>query len=375
MANQSPISENDSSVKEDVRLVPDWVLNTQTVYQHVGNDLLILRADGIKIFIKNYFTQHTFPRLVTESGQSIAQESIDFSLALTDIAYLEDSQESGASKLDIALATGENVDEVLTEIFPDSNGNKEASEAFYDSFQAAILNGQPPNSALKSASVTLINNLSIQQQSQTQSNPSDNLLLALANGELSGDSLDLEAMSPEQVAQFSETLADNLASGISIENSLNEATAIVHAEQTAQRTSATPSNSADSLLNTLATGESVTQVLSEYSEGEAPDSIENFQTNLVQALNSESSLDEALIQAQESNAVDALEIALTMNTPQPLMLALASGENISEVIATLAETSINNANSTAGNLSSINKIKIRVNNIFSIMCAFGSICR
>ena len=168
----------------------------------------------------------------------------------------------------------------------------------------------------------------------------------LANALATGENIDtvIEAYSDANGREaFQQALAEALTQGGDLETGLTGAQAAAQTVTAAQNDAATPPEGANALLAVLATGGNIVQVMDAFTGGFTQDGGQAFQDTLAEALAQGGDLETGLAGAQEA----AQTIVVAQNetlTPaggdDSLLVALASGNNIDQAVATLADNPV-----------------------------------
>nr|MBZ4203094.1 VCBS domain-containing protein [Methylovulum sp.] len=228
------------------------------------------------------------------------------------------------TELEIALATGENLDAVLPDT---SNGSVDAAE-FAHALESALSQGTPLAEAFTEAKAAQDANVAVQASLQVPVSSQDQLLSTLSSGQQVNDAL--STLSSDSTAEVSTNLVTSLSEGHSVESAMAQAQDSSQAMVAAQASTSVPVSAENALTNSLSSPAQLETAISAL-----PDNV--AQTPAFQeALASGSNPTEAIAQATvESTALSAAESSVVTES-NSLMSAMASGENVSEKIEALA---------------------------------------
>ena len=289
-----------------------------------------------------------FLQILTDGINSGLSLETAFQAAIAGLAGAETVPEQDVNTdLLTALASGENIESLITENLPETVGDNAGlglSDSLMEELQESLGTGSTIDEALASAGVAIRSQIETQNSNQTQMSEADQLLSALSNGsDISGvlESI-LGNLSPEALQSVTESFISLIANGNSMETTLAavrqslavDAAIESSAGLSAVNASVTIPSPADQLLAALATGENVDQALTEMNPISDNSEAVLFQQSLSQALASGESVSEAVVAASESSAgLSVPNASVTIPSPaDQLLAALATGENVDQVL-------------------------------------------
>ena len=238
-----------------------------------------------------------------------------------------------ADALLAAVASGEGVEAAVGDLvqqmaadgaLPPDTDLADVEAVFLDELQAALAQGQDPQTALQTAEGAAQGSIDAMQAAQV---PVENpLITALAGGENVDGALQesIDAAGGDADA-FVEGLENALADGVGAENALNEAGQIAQDTEQAKGDAEVELSAADKLAQTLSSGENVDEALADAGGGDA------FADALEQALAGGSTPGDAMNQADEAqNLSDAIsqEQSVPLSPADQLAASLASGDDV-----------------------------------------------
>ncbi|WP_186441188.1 hypothetical protein, partial [Desulfamplus magnetovallimortis] len=189
-------------------------------------------------------------------------ESLQNAMGQLDLTYVRDQIESESQQSDLAnaLASGENIEEVIADTLPEGVDPKgSAADAMFKDLQESMAEGTFPDEALKGAEETLDQTIAVQGAVQKELSTGDQILKALSDGEdvaqILGDHLG--DLSPDALQQAIEAFTTSLASGGSPDAALQSAETTVGAVASASESVQGEMTAEASLMASLASGENV----------------------------------------------------------------------------------------------------------------------
>jgi len=244
-----------------------------------------------------------------------------------------------------ALASGENVDDVVGQLVQQQGGGLSADQvaaatnAFVEGLQQGLAEGAQPGDALAQAAVA--SQGAAEAEVVGELSGADALLAALASGDNADQVLtDLGVPADGDAgAAFADSLANALQSGQALDAALTDAADAQTLLAQAVADSQDP-NIADPVLAALASGDNL--------EGVVGDSAA-FQEALAQALQGGAAPGDALQQAGDTLAtLDAAQAQTNDPAADPLLAALASGDNVEGAVGDSEAFAENLANALEG---------------------------
>ncbi|NQV98663.1 MAG: hypothetical protein HQ483_03105, partial [Rhodospirillales bacterium] len=362
--------------------VPNWAI--QATFSQVGDDLILIGAQGEKITLEGFFAQIPVPSLITFTGQQISAQ--DIALRIETGGEVQVAQDAGVQVPGQAVGPGDPLTEPLvgdagqgevplsslesllisiSGALPIDEGmlavfqaalNEAVSQgvspeqalaqqqAFVDALLSEIAQGASPQDALSNAKSVF------QVPTGTDPPPTGtaegNILAALASGEgvdaavsdLIQQNQNGAPLTPEQLAAATDAFIEGLQQGLA--NGELPADVFDGATQAADgaAAAAAPAGNAtdgDTLLLALASGEDLDGVLPAGDGAGA----QGFSDTLISALETGQPVGDALDQAnqQQADLVSAIDQQDAPGLADPMLSAMATGDGVDAAVGDSAD--------------------------------------
>ncbi|MBF0196021.1 MAG: hypothetical protein HQL71_15795, partial [Magnetococcales bacterium] len=266
--------------------------------------------------------------------------------AIANVKITEQVSSSGNDLLN-ALVTGRNVDSAISTLKAgavqggDASSQQSAAQAFVNDLSEAISQGKTVTSAVSSASSAA--DIMAKTASSFISGPGnsgDALLNALASGKQVGQVV--AKFEGGGSAAFQNSLATSLSDGVSINSGLQNASSTFKAVVKSQAAVNTTPVGGSSLLTALATGNNVDSQVEKLTaaatQGLSPEQVadvtQSFQSSLSESF-SQGESTEAAVESASVVAKSTVEVATEPAAGGDLLVAMATGEGVSEVVETV----------------------------------------
>ncbi|WP_186441189.1 hypothetical protein, partial [Desulfamplus magnetovallimortis] len=188
--------------------------------------------------------------------------ALEQAMSRLDLSATREQIESESQQSDLAnaLASGENIEEVIADTLPEGvDPEGSAADAMFNDLQESMAEGTFPDEALKGAEETLDQTIAVQGTVQNELSTGDQILKALSDGEdvaqILGDHLG--DLSPDALQQAIEAFTASIESGGSPDAALQSAETTVGAVASASESVQGEMTPEASLMASLASGENV----------------------------------------------------------------------------------------------------------------------